>query len=105
VSSVDEAFSEIDLASFSQILSERSQDFDEHTLTNPLLHPTMAGLVRRILRRHRAPRRPRPQYPQNPVENLSRLNARTALAVESPLCGNQRLNQRPLLVSEFHPNV
>jgi len=105
VSTVDEALGQVDLATVPQILREGAQNLDEHALAHPLLHPAMARLIRRVVRRQRGPRRTRPEHPQNTVKDSARLDTRTTLAVEAPPGRNERLDQRPLFVSEFHSDV
>jgi len=53
---IDEGLSQIDLAAFAQILGERFHNFPEHARLNPLLHPTVDRLVRRVIARQRFPR-------------------------------------------------
>ena len=100
---VNEGLGQIDLAALTQIFGERFEDFPEHTLRHPLLHPTMAGLVRRVFARQRLPWRAGPQHPEHPVEHAARSDARATLAVLSRFrFRDQRLDNTPLLVSELH---
>jgi hypothetical protein len=47
VGSVDECFCQIDLAAIMEIFRQLSEQSFENALTNPLLIPTVARLVRR----------------------------------------------------------
>src|SRR5882672_4846904 len=63
----------------------------------------MTGLVGRVLTRQRFPRSSSPKDPEHPVENASRFDARTTLAVFANFgLRNQRLDNTPLLVRELH---
>jgi hypothetical protein len=105
VGSVDKRLSEIELSAVAKILCERSQNFHEHAIAHPLLQPTMARLVRRILAGQRSPRRAGPKHPQDPVEHRARFNARPSFAVATTIARNQRRDDIPLLVREFHIDV
>lgn len=100
---VDEGLGQIDLAAFTQVLCERLEDLPEDAVRDPLLHPAMTGLVRRVLTRQRLPRSSGPKNPEHPVENASRFDARTTLAVFAHFgLRDQRLDNTPLLISELH---
>lgn len=100
---VDEGLGQIDLAAVTQVRCERLEDLPEHALRDPLLHAAMTGLVRRVLTRQRFPGSSGPQDPEHPVENASRFDARTTLAVFTHFgLRDQRLDNTPLLVSELH---
>src|SRR5689334_21501524 len=100
---IDEGLGQIDLAAVTQVLCERLEDLPEHTVRNPLLHPAMTGLVRRVLTRQRLPRSSGPKDPEHPVENASRFDSRTTLAIFADFgLRDQRLDDTPLLVSELH---
>ena len=100
---IDEGLGQIDLAAVSQIFPERLEDFPEHAVLDPLLHPAVAGLVRRVFARQRLPRCPGPKDPEHSVENATSFDAWTTLAVFARLgLWDQRLDNTPLLVSELH---
>jgi hypothetical protein len=103
VCGVNEGLGQIDLAAITQILSERLEDLPEHTLADPLLHPAMARLIRRVLRRQRFPRRSGPQHPKHSVEHMAGWHSRTTFAVFARRAAwDQWLNNTPLLVGELH---
>src|ERR1700689_821436 len=100
---IDEGLGQIDLAAVPQVFCERLEDFPEHALRAPLLQAAMTGLVRRVLTRKRFPRSSGPKDPEHPVENASRFDARTTLAIFAHFgLRDQRLDNTPLLVSELH---
>lgn len=100
---IDEGLGQIDFAAVTQVRRERFEDLPEHALRDPLLHPPMTGLVRRVLTRQRFPRSSGPEDPEHSVENASRFDARTTLAVFAYFgLRDQRLDNTPLLVSELH---
>src|SRR5665647_496600 len=100
---IDESLGQIDLAAVSQVLCERLENLPEHSIRNPLLHPAVARLVRRVLAGQRSPRSSGPKDPEHSVENVARGNPRTTLAVLAQFgLWNQTLNNPPLLVSELH---
>jgi hypothetical protein len=103
VGAVDEGLSQIDLATVAQVRCECLEDLPEHALCYPFLHSAMTGLVRRVLARQRFPRGSGPQDPEHSVENTSRFDARSTLAVFAHFgFRDQRLDDTPLLVSELH---
>ena len=100
---IDEGLGQIDLAAVTQVRCERLEDLPEHAVSDPLLHPAMTGLVRRILTWQRFPRSSGPKDPEHPVEDASRFDSRTTLAVFAHFgLRDQRLDNTPLLVSELH---
>jgi alanyl-tRNA synthetase len=103
VGAINEGLGQIYLAAVTQVFCERLEDLPEHAVRDPLLHSPMTGLVRRVLTRQRFPRSSGPKDPKHPVENASRLDARTTLAVFAYFgLRDQRLDNTPLLVSELH---
>ena len=102
---VDKCLSQIEFPPISQILSERSENLYEHPIADPFLEPTVAGLIRRIFAWQRTPGRPRPQHPENAVEYIACLNPRSSLAVTTARARNQRRDDLPLLIGEFHIDV
>jgi hypothetical protein len=103
VGAIDEGLGQIDLAAIAQILGERFDDFPEHARLDPLLHPTVNRLVRRVLTRKRFPRSSSPKDPEHSVEDATSINARTTLAVfANTRLRDQALDNTPLLVSELH---
>jgi hypothetical protein len=103
--SVDKRLGEIEFSTVAKILCERSKNFHEHAIAYPLLQSAMTRLIRRILARQRSPRSAGPQHPQDPVEHRARLNARSSFAVAATLVRNQRREDIPLLIREFHIDV
>lgn len=100
---INEGLGQINLAALAQVFCERLENLPEHALRDPLLHSAMTGLVRRILTWQRFPRSSGPEDPEHAVENASRLDARTTLAVFANFgLRDQRLDNTPLLVSELH---
>jgi len=70
VGPVDKRLGQIEFAALAKILGECTQHLHEHSLAHPLLHPAMAGLIRRIFAAwQRAPRRTAPQHPKNALED------------------------------------
>jgi hypothetical protein len=106
VGSVDKGLGQIELTAIAQVSRERFEYLHERSLRHPLLQTAMAGLVGRVLPGQRLPRSAGPQDPKHAIQDTARRNARTPLAVMSTLDhGDQRLDDSPLLVGEFHPNV
>lgn len=100
---IDEGLRQINLAAIAQVLSERLEDLPEHAVLDPLLHSSMTGLVRRVLARQRFPRSSGPEDPEHAVENVARIDARSALAIFANVgLWDQRLDDTPLLVGELH---
>jgi hypothetical protein len=106
VGSVDESLCQIKLAAIAKVSGERLEHFHERSLSYPLLHASMTRLIRRVLARQRFPRSTRPQDPQHSVQDAAGRNTRPPFAVTPALDqGDQRLDDSPLLVGEFHSNV
>jgi len=100
---IDEGLSQIDLAAVSQIFREGFHELPEHACFDPLLHPTVNRLIRRVLAREGFPRSSGPKDPEHSVENPAGFNARTAFAVFANLWfRDETLDNTPLLVSELH---
>lgn len=100
---IDEGLSQIDLAAVTQVFRERFEDFPEHAGLDPLLHPPMTRLVRRVLARQRFPWSSGPQDPEHSIENASSIDTWSPLAVFTSFrLRDQRLDNTPLLVSELH---
>jgi hypothetical protein len=106
VGPVDKRFRQIESAAFTKVLGERTEDLHEDAIAHPLLHPSMARLIRRIFTRQRSPRRARPQHPQNAFEHGPGLDARPAatVATTTPLW-HQRRDDLPLLIRQLHVDV
>ncbi len=104
---VDECLGQVELAAPLEILGERMQNALECALAHPILKSAMAGLIRRIPRRHVFPRRAGPKDPQHAVQNVSRIAIRPASNAELRRLfdGKQRSQQGPLLFGEVHPNL
>jgi hypothetical protein len=105
VCTVDKRLGEIEFPTIAKVLCERSQDLHEDALAHPLLQPSVARLMRRILAGQRPPRRARPEHPQDRVEHSASCDARSPFAVGATLLGNQRRYDVPLLVGKFHIDV
>jgi hypothetical protein len=105
VGPVDKRFGEVELAAVAQVFSESAQDLHEHSLANPFLQPTVARLIRRISAWQRVPRRTCPQHPQDSVEYRPSRHPRPPFAITSAPGRDQRLDDCPLLVGEFHVDV
>lgn len=100
---IDEGFSQINLAAVSQIFGKRFHELPEHARFDPLLHPAVNRLIRRVLARKRFPRSSGPKDPEHPVEYAASFNARTAFAVLTKFWfWDETLDNTPLLVSELH---
>jgi hypothetical protein len=105
VSPVDECLRQVEFPPISQILGERSENFHEHPIADPFLESAVAGLIRRIFAGQRTPRRARPQHPEDAVEYVACINPRSSLAVATTDARNQRRDDLPLLVGDFHIDV
>jgi hypothetical protein len=106
VGSVDESLRQIELAAVAKIGRERLEHFQERSLSYPLLHTPMTRLIRRVLAWQRFPRSTRPQNPEHSVQDAARRDTGPPFAVAPTLDQrNQRLNNGPLLVGQFHSNV
>jgi hypothetical protein len=100
---VDEGLGQIDLAAITQVRSECLEDLPEHSVLDPLLHPAVTRLVRRVFAGERLPRSSGPKDPQHPVENATSGDTWPTLAVFANFgLRDQRLDNTPLLVSELH---
>lgn len=103
---VDEGLRQIELAAVAKVSGERLEYFHERPLRYPLLHSSMTRLIGRVLARQCFPRSAGPQNPKHSVQDAARRNTRAPFAVTPTLYyRDQRLDDGPLLVGEFHSNV
>src|SRR5690606_27173279 len=100
---VDEALAHIDAAALQQVFREGLQNLREDARLLPLLEPAMAGGIRREVRGQVLPAGSGLENPEDTVEDGSRVQGRTALAVSAPHRNrNQGLQKSPLRISKFH---
>jgi hypothetical protein len=108
VGAVDEGLRQVYFSSLTQIFRERAQQTLEHAVLDPLLEPSVAGLIRRVASRHVCPWRSRPQHPHHTVEDRAGCFVRTPARGprRSTLFGRQvRFDDLPLLVGEIHEQL
>src|SRR5208337_4855821 len=75
---IHERFVQMELASLMQMFAQQAKRLNELALANPLLEPPVAGLIRRILRRHLGPLRTTAENTQHAVQNRPRVVPGTA---------------------------
>jgi hypothetical protein len=108
VGAVDEGLRQVYFSSLTQIFCKRAQQTLEHAVLDPLLEPSVAGLICRVASRHIRPWRSRPQYPHHTVEDGARCFVRTPASRprRSTLFGRQvRFDDLPLFVGEIHEQL
>ena len=88
----------MELTSLMQLPSQQAQRRNELALTNPLLEPSLTGLIRRILRRQLGPLCTTAENPQHTVQNRPRVVPRTAAIILTPRRAQDRPHQFPLFV-------
>jgi hypothetical protein len=103
VGAIDEGLRQIDLTAVAQIFGESFYKLPEHARLDPLLHPAVNRLIRRVLARKRFPRCSGPKDPEHSVENVASFDARATFPVfANGWLRNQSLDNTPLLVGELH---
>lgn len=103
---VDEGLTEIELASFYQVVREPLQDMLQGSALDPTLEATEARGVWRVPVRHVGPRGSRAQDPQHSVEHVSRIPPWTTAAIlANRQCRKKRFNDGPLLIGQVHLNL
>ena len=84
-----------------QMFGQQPQCLNQLALANPLLKAPVAGLVRRILRRHLGPLCAAAQNPEHAVQHRPRIVPWAATVVLTPRRAQQRFHQSPLFVCQF----
>jgi hypothetical protein len=107
VGAVDKGLCEIEFAARFQILGELVEHSLEYALANPLLKTPMAGLVRRVARRHVGPRCPGAQDPEDAIEHIAGIAPRATPVWPRDggfLVGDGAANRVPLRIGQVHPD-
>lgn len=105
VGAIDERLDIVYAAPDSQVLPECLEHPAERAVSDPLLKSTMTRLIRRIAARQVVPGRSGTEHPQDRLEDLSCWTRWPSRLSWSCLgLGDQRLDDRPLLISQVHEN-
>jgi hypothetical protein len=100
---IDEAFREVQLPSVPNVFDHGFEHLLQYARTNPLLEPTVAGLVRGIPVGQILPASAGLQDPENPVEHFSGILPGTASTIGAlPGSGDEGLEHFPLGIGQFH---
>jgi hypothetical protein len=103
---IDEALGQVEFAAVAQVLRQCVQDLAEHATAHPLLEAAMTRRRRRISIGHILPRCAGAQHPQNAVEDFAIVAPRPAASIgATSRLGNQRFENAPLSVLEFHRSL
>jgi hypothetical protein len=99
---VDKGFRQIEFATVAKVLREPLEDALEDARALPHLKAAVTRLVRGIAGRQVVPGRTGAKHPQHSVQHGAGVGPRTAASIGAARWSEQRLEDRPLRVSEIH---
>jgi len=101
---VDKALVQIEIGLVPQLPRQGLERLLQHAGLDPVLEPSVAGLVRRVSIGQILPAGAGAQNPQHAIHDRPRLGQRPAFAAPLRRLGKQRLDQLPLRIRQLVPS-